>query len=115
MAIKELMIYIHNVDDILDDRVHMDYKGACALAQDWARVAKIMEEGGEAIQELISWTGQNPRKGPPDPAARTRLLKELADTALTALYAMQHFQKNVAEVFIILEATAQSHYERLSQ
>lgn len=63
------------------------------LAQDWARVAKIGEELGEAINELILFTGQNPRKGQ-DTEAYPRLLNELADTVMTGIFAIQHFTKD---------------------
>jgi hypothetical protein len=79
------------VDSYLDERVADCYKEQ-PWAQDWARVAKIMEEGGEAVAELIAWSGQNPRK-PQDEDARGRLLTELQDVALTAIYAIQHFTK----------------------
>lgn len=80
------------VDRILDEQVSVLYKNA-PLAQDWARTAKVAEEAGEAIAELILLTGQNPRKGY-DPEARERLIRELADTALTAVFAIQHFTKD---------------------
>lgn len=110
---SNFVFHITEVDRILDDRVHMSYKGACSLAQDWARVAKITEEAGEAIAELIAWTGQNPRKGLPNPAAHDAMLRELADTALTAIYAMQHFIKDAPTTVMMLEERAMVHYERL--
>jgi hypothetical protein len=72
------------------------------LAQDWARVAKVAEETGEAIDRLIALTGQNPRKGVC--GTREELLGELADVALTAIFAIQHFTKDAAETFRILDA-----------
>lgn len=108
------MIYpsiVHEVDVMLDLGVSAVY-GQQPLAQDWARVAKIQEEAGEAVAELILWTGQNPRK-PQDPEARARLLKELADTAMTAIYAMQHFTKDVLETTRILQDAQKKHYTRL--
>lgn len=60
-------------------------------AQDWARVAKIAEEAGEAVAALIGLTGQNPRKGFSHSAED--LNKELLDVAVTALAAYQHFNK----------------------
>lgn len=64
------------------------------LAQDWARLVKVAEELGEAITEMISYTGQNPRK-PQDPAARARLLAELADVCVTAVLCTQHLTKDI--------------------
>lgn len=92
---------IECVDKWLDDLVSEWYKDQ-PLAQDWARVAKVVEENGEAIQELILFTGQNPRK-PVDPEAKERMLKELADTALTAILAIQHFTKDTMETRAILQ------------
>jgi hypothetical protein len=83
---------IRVTDKWLDLRTGCDYIDQ-PLAQDWARVAKVVEENGEAIQELIRYTGQNPRK-PADDEAKERMLAELADTALTAILAIQHFTKD---------------------
>lgn len=57
----------------------------------WGRVAKIGEEHGEAIQTLIAWTGQNPRKPRADyKLGRDALVAELLDVAITALGAIEH-------------------------
>lgn len=78
----------------LDDGVS-DLYGAQPLAQHWARVAKTSEEAGEAIEALIAWSGQNPRKPRVDDfVGRAKLLDELADVALTAILAIQHFTKD---------------------
>lgn len=82
------------IDAWLDSGVGKVYRRQ-PLAQDWARVAKVSEEAGEAIEALIAWTGQNPRK-PQRDEARVELLEELADVALTAILAMQHFTKDAA-------------------
>ncbi len=92
---------ITDVDAWLDEAVD-DIYGRQYLAQDWARVAKIAEEAGEAIAELILSTGQNPRKGT-DPAARGRMLDELADAALTGILAIQHFTKDAETTKGIVE------------
>jgi hypothetical protein len=84
---------VERVDRWLDSGVADIYTGQ-PLAQDWARVAKVAEEVGEAIAELILWTGQNPRKGT-DPDARERLLKELGDVVMTGVFAIQHFTKDI--------------------
>ena len=84
------------ISDIwLDEKVSNEYQ-LQPLAQHWARVSKITEECGEAIDALIRSTGQNPRK-PHDVSARHDMLSELADTALTAILAIQHFTKDTAE------------------
>lgn len=86
----ELAGVIRWMDDHLDTAVADTYKDQ-PLAQDWARVAKVAEEAGEAVDALIGLTGQNPRKGLY--GSQFDLLDELADVALTGLYAMQHFMK----------------------
>jgi NTP pyrophosphatase (non-canonical NTP hydrolase) len=88
---EELAGIIRWVDDYLDSTVADAYKDQ-PLAQDWARVAKVTEEAGEAVDALIGFTGQNPRKG--TYGTEADLLDELADVALTGLYALQHFMKN---------------------
>lgn len=72
------------------------------LGQDWARVAKVAEEVGEAIEALIAMTGQNPRKGVC--GTQGDLLGELADTALTAMLAIQHFTKDVTQTWDVIDA-----------
>jgi len=86
----------------LDDAVSGMYKDQ-PMAQDWARVAKVGEEYGEAIAELILLTGQNPRKGI-DPFAYNRMLNELADVALTAVFAIQHFTEDADNTASIIAA-----------
>jgi hypothetical protein len=102
---------VEQVDHWLDAKVGVAYAGH-PLAQHWARVAKITEEQGEAIAELILWTGQNPRKGQ-DPEALERLLNELADTALTAVYALQHFTKNTDVTEEFLRIAQERHVSRV--
>lgn len=99
------------VDYQLDRQVAQKYKDQ-PLAQDWARICKIVEETGEAINELILFTGQNPRKGK-DKEAFERLLYELADTALTPVYALQHFTKDIALTRYIMDKAQQKHLSRL--
>ena len=99
------------VDYILDKKVSQHYKNQ-PLAQDWARVSKVIEELGEAINELILSTGQNPRKGF-DGNAFDRLLEELADTAMTGIYAIQHFTKDIHRTSAILKQAQTKHHTRL--
>lgn len=110
------------VDAWLDGAVAETYRGQ-PLGQDWARVAKVGEEIGEAQEELdalalaatqarvaalnvpagraiaalIAVTGQNPRKGVH--GTRADLVKELADVACTALFAIQHITKDTDETW----------------
>lgn len=104
---------IGEVDLWLDRYVSAEYQNQ-PLAQDWARVAKLTEEVGEAINELILATGQNPRKGH-DRDARERLMKELADTVMTGIYAIQHFTKDVRLTGAIVSEAQARHYARLVQ
>src|SRR5258707_14829877 len=50
------------IDTWLDDNVSQSYKNE-PLAQDWARISKVSEELGEAVNAFVGTTGQNPRKG----------------------------------------------------
>jgi hypothetical protein len=104
---------VREVDEHLDAGTGKPYRDQ-PLAQDWARVAKVTEEAGEAIAELILWTGQNPRK-PLDPAARARLLKELADVAMTGVYAIQHFTKDAEVTSAVLAEAQARHLGRLRE
>jgi hypothetical protein len=99
----EMMFWetIEKADEWLDHDVGKAYQNA-PLAQDWARVGKIIEELGEAINALILWTGQNPRKGY-KLSAELDMLDELADTAITAILAIQHYTKDVSETKAILD------------
>jgi phosphoribosyl-ATP pyrophosphohydrolase len=88
-------------DNWLDTKVSELYLEQ-PLAQDWARISKIGEEYGEAVQAFIGATGQNPRKG--FNANSDDVLDELADVVFTGLCAMQHFTKDTAKVNRILSA-----------
>lgn len=103
--------YVTSIDEWLDENVSEAYKDQ-PLAQHWARVAKAGEEAGEAIDALIAWTGQNPRK-PQRDEAYGELMDELADTALTAIYGMQHFTKDADETTRLLLARLVHHHGRL--
>jgi hypothetical protein len=102
---------VHDVDKILDDNVS-DYYKQQPLAQHWARIAKVIEEAGETISELILYTGQNPRKGE-HPEHYWAMLMELADTAMTTIYAIQHFTKDVKMTEEMLGIASTRHLERL--
>jgi hypothetical protein len=103
--------FITEIDNWLDEKPGIDYSDQ-PLAQDWARVAKITEEAGEAIAELILWTGQNPRK-PQDPEAKERMLKELCDVILTGWLALQHFTKDAEETEARINGALVRTYERM--
>lgn len=82
-----------------------------ANIDDLFRVMKVMEELGEATEELVAIYGQNPakvRKGIFD-----KLYMELADVALTAVCAIQHFTQDEALTITYLENKAQAAREKL--
>jgi hypothetical protein len=81
------------------------------LAQDWGRISKVAEELGEAIQAFIGYTGQNPRKGETHELAD--VLDELADTAATAIFAIQHFTKSSNESRQIIRNKIGAIYARM--
>lgn len=60
--------------------------------EDSMRVLKLTEEAGEAAAAYIGMVGQNPRKGVTH--TLDDLLGELADVAITALCAIQHFTRD---------------------
>lgn len=104
---------VKKVDDWLDGQVGGAYKDQ-PLAQDWARVAKVAEEAGEAVSELILMTGQNPRKGE-HPEARAKLLGELADAAFAAILAVQHFTKDLSQTQAVLIVAQKKAFARTQE
>lgn len=91
----QMLAELAKVDAWIDEAGADIYKTQ-PLAQDWARVSKIAEELGEAVNELILFTGQSPRK--PQTDNIRPLLDELADVVITAMCAMIHFTKDPAQV-----------------
>lgn len=83
--------FVRHLDEWLDANVSQVYKDQ-PLAQDWARVSKVIEELGEAIQCLIGWSGQNPRKG--IYSSHHDMVNELCDVIITGVLAVQHFTKD---------------------
>ncbi len=67
--------------------------GADSEGNHWHRILKVAEEAGEVCTEMIGWVGRNPRKGK-DPNGRAKLEKELLDTAMAALGAIEHLYGN---------------------
>jgi hypothetical protein len=86
------------VDAWLDDRCGPLYKEQ-PLAQTWARLCKDQEEKGESIAELILATGQNPRKRDRQ-GSQERICEELADRAVTAVFAIQHLTKDSRQALV---------------
>lgn len=110
-----LETWLSRIDTHLDREVGQTYKDQ-PLAQDWARVAKVSEEVGEAIANLILMTAQNPRKAlRGDTASQSDLIKELADVSITGALAIQHFTKDARETFRILEGALHLTYLRIEQ
>lgn len=119
---------IEKVNDWLDGQVAEAYKDQ-PLAQDWARVAKLIEELGEvreashgqnlpvadherigaleetigrSVSALIASTGQNPRKG--ISGTQDEMLKELGDVVCCGLFAIQHFTRDAGLTADVVEA-----------
>ena len=106
----ELKSLVESTDEWLDRSASGEYK-AQPLAQDWARVAKVLEEAGEAVDALIGISGQNPRKG--RYSNMESLLGELADVALTGIYAIQHFTKDGDVTLSVILDKARYHRTRI--
>jgi hypothetical protein len=104
---------VERVDEWLDNNVDVTYKRQ-PMAQDWARICKGIEEMGETVAELILMTGQNPRK-PRNREAFTHMLNEMADTALTFIYGIQHFTKNINWTEEILINAQKKNFTRASE
>lgn len=81
-------------EDIADITAWLDTSNPAGPHEDAMRVMKVAEEGGEAVAAYIGMVGQNPRKGVTH--TMNDLLSELADVAVTALAAMQHFTQDEA-------------------
>jgi NTP pyrophosphatase (non-canonical NTP hydrolase) len=86
--------------DVRDITAWLDRSNPAGPHEDSMRVLKLVEEAGEAAAAYIGMVGQNPRKG----VTHTQgdLLNELADVALTALCAMQHFTQDAAVTRAVL-------------
>lgn len=80
----------------------------------WHRVAKVSEEAGEAIDEMIKWVGGNPRK--PKSLSSGALVGELLDAAVSALGAVEHLFGNPLQgcSLELLEAHMKGLIERSS-
>lgn len=77
------------------------------------RVMKIGEEFGEAVAAYIGMTGQNPRKG--FTHSRHDLMMELADVAVAALAAIQHFTQSSAFTKAILASKIDAIMKRIER
>ena len=62
------------------------------------RILKVAEELGEVAQALIGARGQNPRKG--HTHIRQDVADELCDVALTALVALNDYEKDPVSYFV---------------
>lgn len=78
--------------DVADITAWLDKANPADAHEDSMRVLKLVEEAGEAAAAYIGMVGQNPRKGVTH--SRDDLLNELADVAITALCAIQHFTQD---------------------
>jgi NTP pyrophosphatase (non-canonical NTP hydrolase) len=76
--------------------------GMSGEADDGMRLLKLVEEAGEVAEAYIGMMGQNPRKGVTHDMHDVQL--ELADVAITALCAIQHFTKDIVQTkFVVYE------------
>lgn len=126
---------IEQVDAWLDRGVARQYKDQ-PLAQDWARLSKVIEELGEALEHvqgispedharlsaisvslgksvstLIGATGQNPRKGVTH--SQDDVVNEVLDVVMTGLLCAQHMLKNSSTVRMRFRAKQERTYLRM--
>ncbi|WP_166973334.1 YciI family protein [Brevibacterium atlanticum] len=66
----------------------------------WGRIAKTIEEAGEAVAAYIGMTGQNPRKGVTH--SQTDVENELLDVAIAALGAYEHMTNHAGSAMCSL-------------
>lgn len=80
----------------------------------WERTAKVGEEFGEVVAEMILLTNQNPRKPAPDDEheVRNRVIDELLDVAVTALGAVEHMIDNTGSSLAMLRFKIHLVHER---
>ncbi len=88
--------------DVADVTAWLDSSNPTGPHEDAMRVLKLAEESGEAAVAYIGMVGQNPRKGVTH--TRDDLLNELADVAITALCAIQHFTQDETATRSVLAA-----------
>ena len=86
--------------DIADINAWLDAANGSGFHEDAMRVLKVFEEAGETAAAYIGMTGQNPRKGITH--TQNDLLAELADVAITALAAIQHFTRSRAQTEAVM-------------
>lgn len=87
-VLRTMAIELARLSNWLDEaNAHRDPE-----ARTWGRMAKLSEETGEVVQEMIAFTGQNPRK--PKTLTVTALIKENLDVAITALGNVEHLTGN---------------------
>jgi NTP pyrophosphatase (non-canonical NTP hydrolase) len=88
--------------DVADITAWLDTSNPPSPHEDSMRVLKLVEEAGEAAAAYLGMVGQNPRKGITH--TLEDLLAELADVAITALCAIQHFTQDTESTRRLLEA-----------
>ena len=89
---------------VADITAWLDASNPAGAHEDAMRVLKLTEEAGEAAAAYIGMVGQNPRKGVTH--TLDDLLGELADVALTALCAIQHFTQSETATRALLDFRA---------
>lgn len=91
---RELVTLSRWIDDSYDSRVDPE-------TVHWRRVAKVAEEAGEAVSALGGFVGENPRKGYTH--SREDVTRELLDTAVAALGAVEHLYGNTGRALELLD------------
>lgn len=74
------------------------------------RVGKVGNEHGETLQAIEAWTGENPRKGVY--GTDREVIKELLDTAVASLGAVEHLTGNKGLAMPMLDGHIEFVYER---
>lgn len=87
-------------DEIRDITAWLDKANEPSEHEDSMRVLKLVEEAGEAAAAYIGMVGQNPRKGVTH--SLDDLIAELADVAIAALCAIQHFTQDIDDTRVAL-------------
>lgn len=79
----------------------------------WSRVSKAAEEGGEAMDALRGFLGENPRKG--QTCGIEDVVAELLDTAVSALGAIEHITGHDGTSFARLVEHIEYVHDRMQE
>jgi NTP pyrophosphatase (non-canonical NTP hydrolase) len=110
MDLEELLQIVEAVDAHLDAEISPPYREQ-PLARTWARVTKVCSEAGEVMDALSAWTGENPRKGVH--GTEGELHDEMGDTAMAAIFGIQHLTKDTERTLAVLARAARKAQRRV--